>query len=479
MTREKKEQFFNRNTLYTEVWEHTLIKLCKQYEVSYSALVKACKTLNVPRPSAGYWTQKELGKAPPPPILPPFDNPPRLLIHPPEVKKESKSMPAKKAIAQELVTQPAKNTETEVTHAVSPPDPDCESKSVQAPAAVAVREIFNWQDFVPKEGIVFPQGFEDALHLIEKESLPEMAITVPTTAKTEHPYVKNTQFELENINSKFSKTANYRQLKCYGKELFDVDVGHESVQRVLNILHALCSAFEKRGFALVSEWNDNTKHGHIYVTIMGEKITFSITERFKKMETKHKDSYSSYEQIPTGILTLQNLCPPEQITCHYRWSDTKKICLEEKLNDVIAGFIFAAAWKKENATRRKIEEEEQKRREAIRKEEKRLARIEKQRIVNFKKGTEHWVQYQNMAAFLATVRKAYRKSAKKNKDTGKWIRWAENYLAKYKAKFEDLVCYDVEEYDEYKEETADIKPIYNPPPPEPYNYWKRPWYQRR
>ena len=92
---------------------------------------------------------------------------------------------------------------------------------------------------------------------------------------------------------------------------------------------------------------------------------------------------------------------------------------------------------------------------------------------------EYWVQYQNMAAFLAMVKKANRKSAKRNNDTGKWIRWAANYLAKYKTKFEDMVRYDVEEYNEYKEKTTDFMPIYNPPPEEPYNYWKRPWYQRR
>lgn len=153
--------------------------------------------------------------------------------------------------------------------------------------------------------------------------------------------------------------------------------------------------------------------------------------------------------------------------------------LEEKLNDIVAGFIFSSVWKKEETERIKRGDEEQMRREALEKKRESLAKQEKQRIVNFKKGTEYWVQYQNMAAFLTMVKKTYRKSAKKDNDTAKWIRWATEYLSKYKSLYEDLVRYDVEEYNEYKDETKNFRPIYNPPPEELYNYWKRPWYQRR
>jgi hypothetical protein len=258
--------------------------------------------------------------------------------------------------------------------------------------------------------------------------------------------------------------------------MFDVNVRSDSVLRVINILQSLCDAFEKRGFDLVSEWNERGQYGRINVVIMGEKTNFSITENLNKTETKNKNSHLD---IRTGKLTLQNLYPANQMQGQNRWSDTVKLSLEERLNDVMASFIFSSAWKKEDTERRKKEEEEWKRREAIKQERERFAKIEKQRVVNLKRGTERWVQYQNMAAFLATVKRAYRKSAKKNNDTAKWIRWATNYLEKYKALFEDLIQYDVEEFDEYEEKTANSRPIYNPPPEEPYNYWKRPWYLRR
>ena len=185
MTTDKKELFYNRDTLYVEVWEHTLIRLCKQYDVSHSALVKACETLNVPRPSVGYWTQKELGKAPSPSILPPFDNPPLLLIHPPIAKKEPKPMPVKKTRSQKPVVESKPKIEIEVDQVALPPELNDEPRPIQAPEIKTAIKTVNWLNLIPKEGIVAPQAFEDAIRLIEKESLPEMAITVPVATENE------------------------------------------------------------------------------------------------------------------------------------------------------------------------------------------------------------------------------------------------------------------------------------------------------
>jgi len=106
MTDENNEQYYNRQKLYAEVWEHTLIMLCKQYGVTHSELVNACKKLNVPRPAVGYWTQKDLGKAPLPFELPLFDNPPRLLIHPPKAEKKAKPLPVKKVVLRKPEEKP-------------------------------------------------------------------------------------------------------------------------------------------------------------------------------------------------------------------------------------------------------------------------------------------------------------------------------------------------------------------------------------
>ena len=480
------EQYYDRNKLYAEIWELTMVEICKQYGVTHSALVEVCKVLNIPRPHVGYWTQKELGKASPPTLLPPFDNPPRLLIHPPEMKKEIKPIPPKKAdnMKPEPKRKPLEE-KIEVKKVIIPPKQESESKFAQAPLENTAKITTKWQERIPKEGLLVPQAFKDAIMLIEKEALPEMAITISKRIKNEHPYLKNTRIRLEEGLKTFKNypsALSFGRIQCNQKDMFDVNIGPDSIPRVLNILQALCNVFEKRGFDLVYESDEYKRFDHIYVIIMDEKITFSIKEGYKrvKLEKNEKDPYQKYKYIPTGILTLQD---------SYQWSDTKEQLLEEKLDDIIASFIFAAAWKKEEAARkkkaeeeaavrRKKEEEEQRWRDEIRRKEERLARIEKQRIVNFRKGTEHWIEYQNMAAFLTMVKRAYKKSREKNNDTEKWICWAGDYLAKFRAAVEDRVRYDVGEYDEYKEKKEKVRPIYNQPK-EPYNYWERPWYMRK
>ncbi len=59
-----------RELLYQEVWAESLTKVAARYGVSPSFLARVCDRLNVPRPSSGYWTKLQVGKAPPKPELP-------------------------------------------------------------------------------------------------------------------------------------------------------------------------------------------------------------------------------------------------------------------------------------------------------------------------------------------------------------------------------------------------------------------------
>jgi len=287
-----------------------------------------------------------------------------------------------------------------------------------------------------------------------------MAITIPLKKEKEHLYVKNTRKNLEGKLRGLTKNSlSYRNglFSCYGKCRFNLNISQNSFGRVFNILQALCNAFEKRGFVLSSEeCNVYYKQYETYVMIMGEKISFSITEGYEKDTTVNKNIYSDDNGIPTGILTLVNKSRPYYMEYQSKWSDTTESPLEEKLNDIVAGFIFSSVWNKEEAERVKREKEEQKRKEALEKERERLEKQEKQRIVNFKKGTEYWIQYQNMTAFLAIVKKNYRRSNKKNNDTAKWIRWATEYLSKQKILYEDLIRYDAGEYNEKKKKKLSI-----------------------
>lgn len=52
---EKKEVTFQREKLYEEIWEYSLSKVAKKYDVPYAKLKEACKDANIPLPSNTYW----------------------------------------------------------------------------------------------------------------------------------------------------------------------------------------------------------------------------------------------------------------------------------------------------------------------------------------------------------------------------------------------------------------------------------------
>lgn len=53
---------YNREKLYSEVWNAPITKVAESYGVSDVAIHKACKSLNVPTPPRGYWAKLQTGK---------------------------------------------------------------------------------------------------------------------------------------------------------------------------------------------------------------------------------------------------------------------------------------------------------------------------------------------------------------------------------------------------------------------------------
>ena len=55
-------RFWDRNSLYEEVWTTPLLKLAKKYGISDVGLKKICRKLSIPTPGLGYWAKKEVGQ---------------------------------------------------------------------------------------------------------------------------------------------------------------------------------------------------------------------------------------------------------------------------------------------------------------------------------------------------------------------------------------------------------------------------------
>ena len=56
-------EVWDREKLYSEVWETPLTKLAAKYGISAVAIGKVCRKLQIPLPGRGYWAKKEFGKS--------------------------------------------------------------------------------------------------------------------------------------------------------------------------------------------------------------------------------------------------------------------------------------------------------------------------------------------------------------------------------------------------------------------------------
>lgn len=63
-TVDKKQNIYNREKLYEEVWAKPVVDVAAQYAVSDVAIHKICKTLNIPVPPRGYWSKIRAGAKP-------------------------------------------------------------------------------------------------------------------------------------------------------------------------------------------------------------------------------------------------------------------------------------------------------------------------------------------------------------------------------------------------------------------------------
>ena len=51
-----------RKQLYDEIWALSVAGVARKYNLNYGKLIATCKVENIPFPSSGYWTKKNMGK---------------------------------------------------------------------------------------------------------------------------------------------------------------------------------------------------------------------------------------------------------------------------------------------------------------------------------------------------------------------------------------------------------------------------------
>lgn len=62
MENEKGTVKLTRKQLYDEIWAVSVAGVARKYNLNYGKLIATCKVENIPFPSSGYWTKKNMGK---------------------------------------------------------------------------------------------------------------------------------------------------------------------------------------------------------------------------------------------------------------------------------------------------------------------------------------------------------------------------------------------------------------------------------
>ncbi|MCQ4774587.1 hypothetical protein NE634_12730 [Lacrimispora saccharolytica] len=62
MENEKGIVKLTRKQLYDEIWAVSVAGVARKYNLNYGKLIATCKVENIPFPSSGYWTKKNMGR---------------------------------------------------------------------------------------------------------------------------------------------------------------------------------------------------------------------------------------------------------------------------------------------------------------------------------------------------------------------------------------------------------------------------------
>ena len=252
-----------------------------------------------------------------------------------------------------------------------------------------------------------PQAFALGKQLILRESLPDMKISYDPGIRLTNQYVRNTEENLKESSKGISGYYDYDRCNSSIDEAFSVSIGPENIQRALIILQTLCNALTKRGSSIQTkpkEPKDNhqSQYGYtqrevhpIYAFVLDTYISFRITETSTKLQIPEKGRKHSYQEFmykPSGKLCFEITNSPYGNYSRSRGQDGKVLKVENQLNDIIINIIKFATMQKELEALAEVRRKQYKIEEEKRREQEKLARINKSRIQKLVEETDQMVK---------------------------------------------------------------------------------------
>ena len=396
-------EFYDRETLYEQVWSEPVYKVAQRYGISNVAIAKVCRKLHIPVPGVGYWNKVASGQKLDKEPLPVYEDCPKV---------------------RRVYSSPEVLESKEVEHLV--------------PEAFALEE-----------------------QLVQQEALPERKIVCNPNVKLTNQYVLNTALKLKESKKRLKTYYGYGRCNSSDDNAFDVSVGPDNISRALAILQTLCDEFEKRNYSISPKPKDPGKENYtygnprreanpIYVKVLDVYISFRITETSKRYVIKDsKSSYDRYSYEPTGRLGFEIITKPYRNHARNTWHDGKNIRIEDQLNDIIINMIRVATSKKESDAWFAVKREEQRLEDEKRREKQRLQQVNKSRIEKLVHETERMVKLNQVRVYVETISAEGKRRLGhdyQGSDFSKWVEWANSFLVENDVSAWELPRFELSEF---------------------------------
>ncbi len=355
---------FTREKLYDLVWSESMSKLAARLGLSDRGLAKACARANVPVPGRGYWAKLQHG-----------------------AKVDRSPLP---------------------------------------PAVAGTPEIFEVRRGLRKSDL--PALPPDVVEEIAKEFTAERKITVPKDLSHSHPIVRAL---LEAGQGQAQHGATVPHGVALPRQRVTA-----SERRRMRILSALFKALEARGHKVVADPED---HHRPAVMVGQDKVEFTLTFRQRQirvaLSAEEKAEWLNamtgrqfrQEQQVTDDLVFRILSvwfPDPRVK--KEWADKPNRPLEDRLNEIVAGVIAAAAVQREHRISQEEEARRRREQELERQKQQEAEEAEARRFEELVRQVGRWRQADEIRAYVKAIRTRVTAAGDRTSKTRleEWAAWA-------------------------------------------------------
>jgi len=337
-----------RKQLYDEIWTMSVSGVAKKYNLNYSKLIETCKQENIPFPSSGFWTRKNMGK---------------------DITSEIVPLPESDSDYVSVVINGAKLQGVKKIKETLNVTNNQEDKSVDIYPVTEVDSYSRVLDYLEKDEREKVIEAACSMKIIEGARLHQVLVKYKKTMSDYRAKLKE---------AKSQPYYNPRYNKPDGEPVFFSDLSEEGVARTIAILNALYKTIESLGGSV----NDD-----LTVTIHKDSVRFRFAEgqdkvkhEITKKEAQELVKYEDYIKHGRGWVSKPQIRQYDHVfngklrvvfgeKNYMRDNESQRI--EDRLGDILIELYDKSEENRIERERReeaqRIREEEQRRKEEIRK----------------------------------------------------------------------------------------------------------------